>query len=110
MEPISIPGSMASPLSSNRRRHVAGAMTNTHALRGTSPMSPDIQAAYKDYERSFDELSQASAASPPLFKRRWGDGGVDDDDVSVLTAPVVAVQRRPSQRELERELVRADNA
>ena len=111
MEPIAIPGSMASPLSSNRRRHVAGAMTNTHALRGTSPMSgPDIQAAYKEYERSFDELSQASAASPPLFKRRWGDGGVDDDDVSVLTAPVVHQQRRPSQRELERELVRADNA
>ena len=111
MEPITIPGSMASPLSSNRRRHVAGAMTNTHALRGTSPMSgPDIQAAYKEYERSFDELSQASAASPPLFKRRWGDGGVDDDDVSVLTAPVVHQQRRPSQRELERELVRADVA
>ena len=43
MEPISIPGSMASPLSSQRRRHVAGAMTNTHALRGTSPMSgPDM--------------------------------------------------------------------
>jgi hypothetical protein len=111
MEPIAIPGSMASPLSSNRRRHVAGAMTNTHALRGTSPMSgPDIQAAYKEYERSFDELSQASAASPPLFKRRWGDGSVDDDDVSVLTAPVIHQQRRPSQRELERELVRADNA
>ena len=111
MEPISIPGSMASPLSSNRRRHVAGAMTNTHALRGTSPMSgPDIQAAYKDYERSFDELSQASAASPPLFRRRWGDGGTEDDDVSVLTAPVAHQQRRPSQRELERELVRADNA
>ena len=111
MEPISIPGSMASPLSSNRRRHVAGAMTNTHALRGTSPMSgPDIQAAYKEYERSFDELSQASAASPPLFRRRWGDGGTEDDDVSVLTAPVVHQQRRPSQRELERELVRADNA
>ena len=33
MEPILIPGSMASPLSSNRRRHVAGAMTNTHAVR-----------------------------------------------------------------------------
>jgi hypothetical protein len=111
MEPIAIPGSMASPLSSNRRRHVAGAMTNTHALRGTSPMSgPDIQAAYKEYERSFDELSQASAASPPLFRRRWGDGSVEDDDVSVLTAPVVHQQRRPSQRELERELVRADNA
>ena len=111
MEPISIPGSMASPLSSNRRRHVAGAMTNTHALRGTSPMSgPDIQAAYKDYERSFDELSQASAASPPLFKRRWGDGSVEDDNVSVLTAPVAHQPRRPSQRELERELVRADNA
>ena len=31
-------------------------------------------------------------------------------DVSVLTAPVVHQQRRPSQRELERELVRADNA
>ena len=73
-------------------------------------MSPDIQQAYKDYERSFDELSQASAASPPLFKRRWGDGSVEDDDVSVLTAPVVNQQRRPSQRELERELVRADNA
>ena len=111
MEPISIPGSMASPLSSQRRRHVAGAMTNTHALRGTSPgASPDIQAAYKDYERSFDELSQASAASPPLFKRRWGDGSVEDDDVSVLTAPVAHHQRRPSQRELERELVRAANA
>ena len=111
MEPISIPGSMASPLSSQRRRHVAGAMTNTHALRGTSPdASKDIQAAYKEYERSFDELSQASAASPPLFKRRWGDGSVEDDDVSVLTAPVVHQQRRPSQRELERELVRADNA
>ena len=67
---------------------------------------PDIQAAYKEYERSFDELSQASAASPPLFRRRWGDGGGDEDDVSVLTAPVVAVQRLPSQRELERELVR----
>ena len=64
---------------------------------------PDIQHAYKEYERSFDELSQASAASPPLFKRRWGDGGVDDDDVSVLTAPVVHQQRRPSQRELERD-------
>ena len=88
-----------------------GAMTNTHALRGTSPMSgPDIQAAYKEYERSFDELSQASAASPPLFRRRWGDGSVEDDDVSVLTAPVVHQQRRPSQRELERELVRADVA
>ena len=111
MEPISIPGSMASPLSSQRRRHVAGAMTNTHALRGTSPdASKDIQQAYKEYERSFDELSQASAASPPLFKRRWGDGGVEDDDVSVLTAPVVHQQRRPSQRELERELVRADVA
>jgi hypothetical protein len=111
MEPISIPGSMASPLSSNRRRHVAGAMTNTHALRGTSPVSgPDIQAAYKDYERSFDELSQASAASPPLFRRRWGDGGTEDDDVSVLTAPAAHQPRRPSQRELERELVRADNA
>ena len=86
-------------------------MTNTHALRGTSPgASPDIQAAYKEYERSFDELSQASAASPPLFKRRWGDGNTEDDDVSVLTAPVVHQQRRPSQRELERELVRADNA
>ncbi|CAH0375936.1 unnamed protein product [Pelagomonas calceolata] len=112
MEPIiSIPGSMASPLSSQRRRHVAGAMTNTHALRGTSPnTSKDIQAAYKEYERSFDELSQASAASPPLFRRRWGDGSVEDDDVSVLTAPVVHQQRRPSQRELERELVRADVA
>ncbi len=111
MEPISIPGSMASPLSSQRRRHVAGAMTNTHALRGTSPnSSKDVAAAYKEYERSFDELSQASAASPPLFKRRWGDGGTEDDDVSVLTAPVSVAQRRPSQRELERELVRADNA
>ena len=71
---------------------------------------PDIQAAYKDYERSFDELSQASAASPPLFRRRWGDGGTEDDDVSVLTAPAAHQPRRPSQRELERELVRADNA
>ena len=30
--------------------------------------------------------------------------------MSVLTAPVSIAQRRPSQRELERELVRADNA
>ena len=93
MEPISIPGSMASPLSSNRRRHVAGAMTNTHALRGTSPMSgPDI-AAYKEYQRSFDELSRGVGGVATSASSRSST-----TTYQWRTAPVVHQQRRPSQR------------